>query len=1103
MSDLDFQADETIEEETIIHRKRIKRTIRPEPAAPRSVQAVIDATPQMNKAKAKQLPAAKQDTPEMRSRALPPSSAKTPQQQRLTKIFNLTRGTVGRKVDSDELTAFAETKTLATLAYALTHEKSVTKVAANTLFMQAVQTLYHVPVGRNIPIAVLKRDWNESLARLSERRPLTRAELSAAEARGLDAVARIKDIPAQFVLSDEIHNLLDTTPERLFTDIYRKRHAGKEPQTQEDVFHDAEVQRYYRALRRIDNGDGIGQSWRAFKEDWNEPIAQVVLKPALPSDARLKETRRRVAQLNAQKAVWSRQNKELRNQLFKPVPTTAGGKTLEKLIEENSALWERTETERDVWTKRNNTLRDQLNQSAVKASPTQTLKDMKAENASLKETLAKAQQGQVRSAVRKNERQNLKKHQDKIRFLDENRDNHTVPGYLPTAMPTVFDVDATWNEMDREEEQARLDAMEQSRDNHDVPSFLPNAAGDGRFDVDAVWDEMDREETFQARLDEVERRNLVVPEAAAANLTNTELRDVHDYQDIEDKINQKREQERHEKEAAFQAHLDEVERRNLVVPEAAAANLINTELRDVHDYQDIEDKINRKRAKIQPPAVRPKAPNTSFTFTVTPNPSDTFAVTPKPEPIPTPSPAPKPEPVQPDPKLLPEPPQERDKGDESLRRYYEVDVYRNALFKATDYEPTGNDNQDFPHFCHYWKKPLKTYLSEINAGSNERDAYNDTTRTKLNDLLRGKNPSLLGPAALHKNYEKTMGDIILSVPLNQHNALKKWLAVAAVAGTVSIATLVALFSIGKKDKQETRVAQAAPTHQTAPKPAVKQAAPVTNTPKIVRVNTERAPYPYMTGTQVVQANWSAFHRDQIGGAKIPQYGKDKVILENEYNFFLEVMKRNNIGIADAIADKSAAQQLLGPKVSIYTVDGTIVDQFSVDNVDACAEMIDHYRHNLKTVLSGMKPDQQIKYMSAVGPSIGLSTFQQETWQKLHPNEAAQALKIISADVRDRQLSNPELSLFDATVDAIADFRETHPDNQALSLTGYQVISRYQAQQQVQTASRDNTVPMDNPADNSPEQPEKSSSNTGKKLAWTTAAAGIVAGIVYNRIKKEK
>ena len=44
MSDLDFQADETIEEETIIHRKRIKRTIRPEPAAPRSVQAVIDAT---------------------------------------------------------------------------------------------------------------------------------------------------------------------------------------------------------------------------------------------------------------------------------------------------------------------------------------------------------------------------------------------------------------------------------------------------------------------------------------------------------------------------------------------------------------------------------------------------------------------------------------------------------------------------------------------------------------------------------------------------------------------------------------------------------------------------------------------------------------------------------------------------------------------------------------------------------------------------------------------------------------------------------------------------------------------------------------------------
>ena len=214
------------------------------------------------------------------------------------------------------------------------------------------------------------------------------------------------------------------------------------------------------------------------------------------------------------------------------------------------------------------------------------------------------------------------------------------------------------------------------------------------------------------------------------------------------------------------------------------------------------------------------------------------------------------------------------------------------------------------------------------------------------------------------------------------------------------------------------------------------------------------------------------------------------------------MKRNNISIADAIADKSAKQQLLGPKVSIYTVDGTIVDQFSVDNVDACAEMIDHYRHNLKTVLSGMKPDQQIKYMSAVGPSIGLSTFQQETWQKLHPNEAAQALKIISADVRDRQLSNPELSLFDATVDAIADFRETHPDNQALSLTGYQVISRYQAQQQVQTAARDNTEPMDNPADNAPEQPKKSGSNTGK-FAWTTAAAGIVAGMIYNRLKKEK
>ena len=429
-------------------------------------------------------------------------------------------------------------------------------------------------------------------------------------------------------------------------------------------------------------------------------------------------------------------------------------------------------------------------------------------------------------------------------------------------------------------------------------------------------------------------------------------------------------------------------------------------------------------------------------------------------------------------------------------------MYRTALFKAIDYEATGNDNQDFPHFCHYWKKPFKTYLSEIKAGSNERDAYNDTAITKLNDLLRGKNPSILAPDTFQKNYDKTMGDIILSVPLNQHNALKKWLAVAAVVGTVSIATLVALFSIGKKDKQETRVAQAAPTHQTAPKPAVKQAAPVTNTPKIVRVNTERAPYPYMTGTQVVQANWSAFHRDHIGGTKIPQYGKDKVILENEYNFFLEVMKRNNISIADAIADKSAAQQLLGPKVSIYTVDGTIVDQFSVDNVDACAEMIDHYRHNLKTVLSGMKPDQQIKYMSAVGPSIGLSTFQQETWQKLHPNEAAQALKIISADVRDRQLSNPELSLFDATVDAIADFRETHPDNQALSLTGYQVISRYQAQQQVQTAARDNTEPMDNPADNAPEQPKKSGSNTGK-FAWTTAAAGIVAGIVYNRIKKEK
>ena len=984
MSDLDFQADETIEEETIIHRKRIKRTIRPEPAAPRSVQAVIDATLRMNEPKAKQLPAAKQDTPKMRSRALPPSSAKTPQQQRLTKIFNLTRGTVGRKVDSDELTAFAETKTLATLAYALTHEKSVTKAAENTLFVQAVQTLYHVPADRNIPIAVLKRDWNESLARLSERRPLVRAELSAAEARGLDAVARIKDIPAQFVLSDEIHDLLDTTPERLFTDIYRKRHAGKEPQTQEDVFHDAEVQRYYRALRRIDDGDGIEQSWRAFKEDWTAPIAQVVLKAALPSDEKLKETRRRVAQLNAQKAVWSRQNKELRNQLFKPVPTTAGGKTLKKLIEENAALWERTETERDVWTKRNNTLRAQLNQSAVKASPTQTLKDMKAENASLKETLAKAQQGQVRSAVRKNERQNLKKHQDKIRFLDENRDNHTVPGYLPTAMPTVFDVDATWNEMDREEEQARLDAMEQSRDNHDVPSLLPNAAGDGRFDVDAVWDEMDRE-------------------------------------------------------AAFQAHLDEVERRNLTVPEAAAANLTNTELRDVHDYQDIEDKINRKRAKIQSPATKSKNPNTSFTLTVTPNPSDTFTATPKPEPIPTPSPAPKQEPT-PTPAPEPEPtPEQHSEGDESLRRYYEVDVYRTALFKAIDYEATGNDNQDFPHFCHYWKKPFKTYLSEIKAGSNERDAYNDTAITKLNDLLRGKNPSILAPDTFQKNYDKTMGDIILSVPLNQHNALKKWLAVAAVAGTVSIATLVALFSIGKKDKQETRVAQAAPTHQTAPKPAVKQAAPVTNTPKIVRVNTERAPYPYMTGTQVVQANWSAFHRDHIGGTKIPQYGKDKVILENEYNFFLEVMKRNNISIADAIADKSAAQQLLGPKVSIYTVDGTIVDQFSVDNVDACAEMIDHYRHNLKTVLSGMKPDQQIKYMSAVGPSIGLSTFQQETWQKLHPNEAAQALKIISADVRDRQLSNPELSLFDATVDAIADFRETHPDNQALSLTGYQVI----------------------------------------------------------------
>ena len=809
MSDLDFQADETIEEETIIHRKRIKRTIRPEPAAPRSVQAVIDATSQMNKAKAKQLPAAKQDTPKMRSRALPPSSAKTPQQQRLTKIFNLTRGTVGRKVDSDELTAFAETKTLATLAYALTHEKSVTKAASNKLFKQAVQTLYHVPADRNIPIAVLKRDWNESLARLSERRPLVRAELSAAEARGLDAVARIKDIPAQFVLSDEIHDLLDTTPERLFTDIYRKRHAGKEPQTQEDVFHDAEVQRYYRALRRIDDGDGIEQSWRAFKEDWTAPIAQVVLKAALPSDEKLKETRRRVAQLNAQKAVWSRQNKELRNQLFKPVPTTAGGKTLEKLIEENSALWERTETERDVWTKRNNTLRDQLNQSAVKASPTQTLKDMKAENASLKETLAKAQQGQVRSAVRKNERQNLKKHQDKIRFLDENRDNHTVPGYLPTAMPTVFDVDATWNEMDREEEQARLDAMEQSRDNHDVPSFLPNAAGDGRFDVDAVWDEMDREAAFQAHLDEVERRNLTVPEAAAANLTNTELRDVHDYQDIEDKINRKREQERHEKEAAFQAHLDEVERRNLVVPEAAAANLINTELRDVHDYQDIEDKINRKRAKIQSPATKSKNPNTSFTLTVTPNPSDTFTATPKPEPIPTPSPAPKPEPVQPDPKLLPEPPQERDKGDESLRRYYEVDVYRTALFKAIDYEATGNDNQDFPHFCHYWKKPFKTYLSEIKAGSNKRDAYNDTAITKLNDLLRGKSPSILAPDTFQKNYDKTMGDIILSVPLNQHNALKKWLAVAAVVGTVSIATLVTFLSFGKKDKQETHVAQAA------------------------------------------------------------------------------------------------------------------------------------------------------------------------------------------------------------------------------------------------------------------------------------------------------
>ncbi len=1005
MSDNKFNAEEIIEEETIIHRRRVQRTANPEVSLTQGEDPlIVDATSvrtvsseSTQDTTTASLPPTQNETTERRQRMPRLPSLKTPDQQRLTKIFNLTHGTVGRAVDISDVSDFAHTKTLATLAYALTHEKSITKAATNDLFLQAVQTLYRLPSGQKVPTSVLRRDWNESLFELVERRPLIRADLSSAESRGLTAVSQIKGIPARFILIEEVQELLETTPQNLFSNIYRKRHAGKEAQDIEAVFHDVEVQRYYRALRRI-NGQGIEQSWQAFKEDWNTPISQVVLKPALQSDESLQEMRRKMADLNEQKSKWTQDNKELREQLFKPIPTTAGGKTLKKLMEENAALQDRTETEKAVWAQRNNMLRQQLNQPSVKQGKNATIAEMKAENATLKETLNKAQQGIVRSIVHKNEKEAVNKKQAEIRFLEENRDNHTPSSYIPAGMPTVFDVDTTWAEMDQEEEQARLSAMEQERDNHDMMDFIPNAMDDGRFDLDAVWAEMDQEEALNKRIDELNNQT--------------------------------------------------------IVPESAAQNLTSLEFRNIHDYQDIEEALKRKVQQRQD------------------------SVQPQPEPQPEPQ-----QEIQPEPQPEPQPEQDQIQyADETLRQYYETEIYRNALFKATDYESEGDDKQDFEHFCHYWKKPFKTYLSEQQIGTTERDAYNDKSLVKLNDLLRGKSPSILGPVAFHKNYDKTMGDIILSVPLNQRSSLMKFAALSTAAGIIGLSTLVAFFGFGKKDRKDNQSTQLPPVHMVADadkeqedetkpapevvrvtKPITRVASPTpSGTIRYSNPTTARAwtPMPRMSGTRLVQANWTAF---PLTGRNrhIPVGGKDQVIIQNEYSFFLETMKRNNVGISDAIGNKLARNQIAGPRISVYTVDGIVIDRFTVDNMVACADMIDNYRHNMKSVLSGMTPAQQIRYMEAVGPSIGFSTQQQETWQAMNPNETALALKTISQDIQDRRLSNPNLSLFDATVGALSDFRNLHPENKSLSLIGYQVLTRHREAQIVKTQGSSTNAPDNN------------------------------------------